>query len=370
MAIFKPARSNNFHYSFMVNRKVYSATCGTANRALAVKFEAKRKEEVYNEVHLGVGKTNEITLSAALDQYFEDTEHQKVIKSYHTSKTKLLGFCKDRATKKQLKVFGFADTTLMHELTDRDLQRLVTARRKEGVGNASILYDLGLLSVVIAHAKRLGFKTPTLDFDELKKANKIKPTTGRLRYLTLDEENSLLYELNRVSESDNGVSGIQRQDTLHFVMMLLDTGARHGELAGLKWESIDMDKKEIRLFRPKVQNESVLMMSNRVFDMLTSRLTVKHKDQEYVFEGRFGGHRVFGRTSFESACQRAKLKEVTYHTLRHTFASRMVQAQVPIYSVQHLLGHTNVSTTARYAHLAPQHAATEAARVLNQLQGA
>ena len=45
--------------------------------------------------------------------------------------------------------------------------------------------------------------------------------------------------------------------------------------------------------------------------------------------------------------------EFTIHSLRHTFASRLVQKGVPLYTVQKLLGHTDIRTTQRYAHLAP-----------------
>ncbi|MFN3486936.1 MAG: tyrosine-type recombinase/integrase, partial [Planctomycetota bacterium] len=56
--------------------------------------------------------------------------------------------------------------------------------------------------------------------------------------------------------------------------------------------------------------------------------------------------------------------KVTVHTFRHTFASRLVQAGVPLYHVQALLGHTSPQMTQRYAHLRVDKASTEAAAVL------
>lgn len=56
---------------------------------------------------------------------------------------------------------------------------------------------------------------------------------------------------------------------------------------------------------------------------------------------------------FRTACQRAKIKGVTLHTLRHTCASRLVQAGVSLYVVRDWLGHSTITTTERYAHLAP-----------------
>ena len=60
--------------------------------------------------------------------------------------------------------------------------------------------------------------------------------------------------------------------------------------------------------------------------------------------------------------------KVTIHTLRHTFASRLVQAGVSLAKVSKLLGHSSVTTTEIYAHLAPNEVSEEAVMVLNRLQ--
>jgi site-specific recombinase XerD len=53
------------------------------------------------------------------------------------------------------------------------------------------------------------------------------------------------------------------------------------------------------------------------------------------------------------ACKRAGIKEVQWHCLRHTFASHLVMAGVPLKAVQELLGHSTQAMTERYAHLTP-----------------
>jgi site-specific recombinase XerD len=58
---------------------------------------------------------------------------------------------------------------------------------------------------------------------------------------------------------------------------------------------------------------------------------------------------------FGRACEEAKIAGVTWHTLRHTFASRLVMAGVGLKEVQELMGHKTITMTARYAHLAPAH---------------
>ena len=86
-----------------------------------------------------------------------------------------------------------------------------------------------------------------------------------------------------------------------------------------------------------------------------------------VFQAQDGGPRKYAPNSFKNACERAGIKGVTLHTLRHTNASRLVQAGVSLAEVQSLLGHTSPMTTIRYAHLSPNMASAKAVEILNRL---
>ena len=61
------------------------------------------------------------------------------------------------------------------------------------------------------------------------------------------------------------------------------------------------------------------------------------------------------REWFANACKEAKIEGVTWHTLRHTFASRLVMARVDLKTLQDLMGHKTLAMTARYSHLSPEH---------------
>ena len=61
------------------------------------------------------------------------------------------------------------------------------------------------------------------------------------------------------------------------------------------------------------------------------------------------------RRWFATALNQARIRGVTWHTLRHTFASRLVMAGVDLKTVQERMGHKTIAMTARYAHLAPTH---------------
>ncbi len=61
------------------------------------------------------------------------------------------------------------------------------------------------------------------------------------------------------------------------------------------------------------------------------------------------------REWFGNAVKEAKIENMTWHILRHTFASRLMMAGVPLKTVQELMGHKTIAMTARYAHLSPSH---------------
>jgi len=72
------------------------------------------------------------------------------------------------------------------------------------------------------------------------------------------------------------------------------------------------------------------------------------------------------KTAFNRARERAGLADLRFHDLRHTFASRLVQAGIPLYEVMHLTGHKSFEMVQRYSHLAPDYA-DRAIQVLNAI---
>jgi integrase len=202
---------------------------------------------------------------------------------------------------------------------------------------------------------------------------KVKVTKGRLRYLTHEEEHRLLIEINPYRETKwmtkygNRHTELLRQmhDFHDIVILLLDTGARQGEICMLEWEKIDLDKRTINLWRPKVRNESVLYMTDRVHEILVRRHA--NRTTKFVFNNKTGQARATIANTFRNAYRRAGIQGCTAHTLRHTHATRLIQNGLSLYEVKEILGHADIQTTMRYAHIEQAQVSVKARDVINKI---
>lgn len=144
------------------------------------------------------------------------------------------------------------------------------------------------------------------------------------------------------------------------VLMALHTGMRIGELLGLQWEDVDFEQRLITirytlfdgiLSTPKSHKARYVPMSRQV---QASLLPARRVGGPVIARSDPGNvnHRTAAR-ALERICRRTGVRRITWHVLRHTFASHLVARGVPLYHVQKLLGHSTSAMTERYAHLAP-----------------
>lgn len=137
------------------------------------------------------------------------------------------------------------------------------------------------------------------------------------------------------------------------------TGMRRGELVNLRWEDIDLKRKLIRIqsnptFRTKQGKRRIIPMSDVVFSLLSSK--AQHIRCEYIFHLKgFKVNDDYASKRFKSFVRKVGLDgKLHFHSLRHTFASWLVQDGVSLYEVQRLLGHSNSKVTQMYSHLEPE----------------
>jgi len=141
------------------------------------------------------------------------------------------------------------------------------------------------------------------------------------------------------------------------VMLALNTGLRRGELLGLTWGAVNFSGKLLTVTAATAKSGHTrrIPLNREALEVLTAwhERFGKPKVDALVFPGDDGARMKRIDTSWESLMQLAKLKDFRLHDCRHTFASRLVQAGVDLYTVKELLGHSEIAMTERYSHLAP-----------------
>jgi len=159
-------------------------------------------------------------------------------------------------------------------------------------------------------------------------------------------------ELRRVGEvlREMADEGIELSSAIAAVRLLILTGCRLSEIMTLKWAYVDLPAKALRLPDSKT-GAKVIHLGQPAVEVLEKIQRVKQNP--WVIVGTRPGTRLSDLQPFwQRARARAGLKDVRIHDLRHTFASAAVAAGQGLPMIGKLLGHTQVQTTARYAHLA------------------
>jgi len=139
----------------------------------------------------------------------------------------------------------------------------------------------------------------------------------------------------------------------YIVPMLILTGARKREVLDAKWEDFDLERRQWRIPLTKLGRPRHVPVSDAVLRLLES--VPRRPELVYVFANPSTGRpfiNIFH--AWNTARTSAGLEEVRIHDLRHSFASFLVNAGRSLYEVQKLLGHTQIKTTQRYAHLSQQ----------------
>ena len=160
-----------------------------------------------------------------------------------------------------------------------------------------------------------------------------KENNKRLRFLTKEESERLLQNC---------------KDYLHpIVITALNTGMRKGEILSLKWAQI---RNGFIYLTTTKTNEPRQIPINKTLQALFQSLP-RHIKSDFVFCDRNG--KPFGdiKKSFNAALKKAGIVDFHFHDLRHTFASWMVMRGASLKAVAEILGHSDIATTQRYAHL-------------------
>jgi len=143
-------------------------------------------------------------------------------------------------------------------------------------------------------------------------------------------------------------------------VLALNTGLRRGELFALDWQQVDLERAQITVLRSTSDGVTSSTKSHRIryvpmnrgtqqllLPLRRSRGLVFHKENGDAFADSVT------QRGLRRLCRAAGIRQIGWHKLRHTFATRLALQGTPIHVVKDLLGHADISTTMRYAHVQP-----------------
>ncbi|MDR1367562.1 MAG: site-specific integrase [Candidatus Accumulibacter sp.] len=285
----------------------------------------------------------EMRLSEFFDLYLESVRHR--LKS---------AYYKERCLIRLERSFG---NRFVAELKKVDLMEYIERERKNGKMFSSISVDLLNLSSVFTHVKKyygweLQNPVAGLPFVASQK---------RVRYIEKEEAARLLE-----------CAKLTRNEALaDFIELALNTGCRKGELLQLRFRDIDrkrniltLDSKTTKTGKPRYI--PINRSARIVFDRRDTFRQRYCPDSPWVFCKRSGDRYQAINWTFDKAVKLAGIRNFHIHDLRHTFASWLVSEGVELAKIRDLLGHSSITMTERYAHLAPDRL-HDAVNVLDKL---
>lgn len=231
--------------------------------------------------------------------------------------------------------------TRLDAITASDLERYKAAKLASGLTPKTINNHLATFMKCLRSAQEWGRLT----------------AVPRTKFLRVPPQP---YDFLTAAESD-GLLAASKSDVRAHAMILtgLRTGMRLGELRGLEWRNVDLGRRVIFVCQAIVSGQRTSPKNHRtryvpIAPSLVQTLEALGPCRGYVFgeSGTAMGCQT-AYTVLRQACRRAGLRRIGWHVLRHTFASQLAAAGVPIRVVQELMGHAAIQMTMRYAHLAP-----------------
>lgn len=209
--------------------------------------------------------------------------------------------------------------------------------------------------------------------------------TGKVRYLTPAEEQRLRQALLAREcmirkKRTNGnkwrqergytlLPGYQQESFINhlrpMVLLSLNTGLRRGEIFNIQWGDVDFSKKNLTIEGRYTKNSKTrhIPLNSEAFEVLKKWYDQRSGD-EFIFPNKIGEQINNVKRSWTTILRLADIKNFRWHDLRHHFASKLVMAGVDLNTVRELLGHADITTTLRYAHLAPEHKAQAVERLI------
>ena len=228
-------------------------------------------------------------------------------------------------------------------LKANELERIQASLKEEGRLAQS---TINRYYAFLKHALNVAIRDGLIKENPVTRVQFFKETTGRTVFLTEADEAQL--------------KECFPPDTWPFVEFAIHTGLRQSEQFNLRWEDIDLGSKVLTIPLSKSGETRHVQLNGKAISILKELKSRQVILTPWVFPSPVNPTKprdgnAFYKKVFIPAVEKAGLLGVVWHTLRHSFCSRLVQAGIPLTTVQRLAGHKDYSTTLIYAHLSPGH---------------
>jgi len=249
----------------------------------------------------------------------------------------------------------------LREIAPIHLEKIKKNMRDAGKADRSIQYALAVIRQVFNFSRRHGY---FIGDNPVSKVKMPKVNNRRVRFLTLDEAENLMDELKK-----------ENQEMWEMALISLHCGLRASEIFRLTWIDVDTEQGIITVKNSQKAPVRHAFMTQPIKDMLLNKKTGKASD--LFFPSPDGGERGQVPETLIRIVDKIGLNEgvtdrrnkVVFHTLRHTYASWLVQNGEDLYVVKDRLGHSTMAMTERYSHLAPDNARRTVKTLENFLNG-
>jgi integrase/recombinase XerC len=249
-----------------------------------------------------------------------------------------------RAYRKDIEEFSEYSKTELHEIDLLDVRGFVAGQIRNGLSKTTVSRRLSSIRSFFKFLHREGYiKTNPAKLISNPKVPKLLP-----RFLSVDDVFSLV-------DKPDGTGFLPIRDKA-ILELLYSSGLRVSELSGINIDDINIKESLVKI-RGKGRKERIVPIGSKAIDAIKSymieRILRKNKDKALFFN-RMGTRltdRGVRRIVVKYAKALAMNGQIGPHTLRHTFASHLLQGGADLRVIQELLGHSSLSTTQKYTHL-------------------
>jgi integrase len=303
-----------------------------------IDFYDSQKNRIQESSHSSSKRDAEDLLSIRKSEVLRGTFKRPVKITLGELGTRYMEYAKanKRSWLRDEQMFGSLTTFLgserqLREINPADIEGFKLHRRKE-VSGSTVNRELALLK----HMLNLAIDWDLyLGSNPVRKVKYFQEVNTGFRTLSKEEEKKFL------AHATPYIQDIATFD--------LNTGLRIGEILSLTWESVDLEKNLLSVFAHKTNKIRIVPINTEARRVL-SYWALGKKSQFVFYNHETGKPFVDLKAGFALACRKAGIEGVTWHTLRHTFASRLVARGADIVTVQQLLGHSSITVTMRYTH--------------------